>query len=56
MESDNRDTPAKSSEKICALEWVALAMDAARRIGEDRDEGPFRLDYSQIYTDELIRL
>lgn len=53
MESDNPGAPETMNESICALEWVALAMDAARRVEHDEDGSRFRLDYSQIYTDKL---
>ena len=42
--------------EICALEWVALAMDAANA-PVDRDEsGRFRLDFSQLYCERLTGL
>lgn len=56
MESDDHAAPESASEMICALEWVALAMDAARSVKEDEDSDCFRLDYAQIYTDKLSGL
>ena len=53
MESNDHGAPMKVRETICALEWVVLAMDAARHDEEVEDGSRFRLDYSQIYTDEL---
>ena len=53
MESDDQRAPDTVSESICALEWGALAMDAARRVEQEEDGDHFRLDYSQIYTDKL---
>ena len=43
-------------ETIYPLEWVTLAMDAAKRASQGEDTGKFRLDFSQLYSDKLAGL
>jgi len=56
MESKDPASLDTSGEAICALEWIALAMDAAWRVAEREDSARFRLDYSQLYTEKLSGL
>lgn len=41
---------------LCPLEWIALAMEAARLAAERDETGTFKLDYSNFYTEKLVGL
>jgi hypothetical protein len=56
MESTNSGSAEFFFERICPLEWVTAAMDAAWRVAEREDTGRFRLDYSHFYTEKLAGL
>ena len=52
MEANERLDPEPNGG-LCALEWLASALDAARALADVEDSRRFRLDYSQLYTEEL---
>ena len=41
---------------ICPLEWLAAAMEAARLVAVREETGRFELDYSHLYTENLVGL
>jgi hypothetical protein len=52
MDAQDRGDLASSDGLICSLEWVALAMDAARQHNEDNADN--RLEYLQYFADTLL--
>jgi hypothetical protein len=53
---DATDCEAYAVSRICGLEWVSWALDAAHNYNETEDSAGFRLDYASVYADELIGL
>jgi hypothetical protein len=47
MESKDHDERERSQNGICSLEWIAMAMDAARRYREAEQLGKPPLDDDQ---------
>jgi hypothetical protein len=56
MDTTDYSAGPADTDNICALEWMSLALDAARNLAECEATGRFRLDYSQFYTEKLIGL
>jgi len=53
LDTDGRDAVL---ERVCDLEWFALAVEAARRSTQQEDSAPVLLEYANYYTDELVGL